>query len=156
MVCLDVYPDEANRRWLGKDLAKPTRERPTVLFFHYPLRGPFSDWWKEEEKQAFARTIEGCNVIAIFHGHYHGSLHYRWKGYDIYNVGSPRHGMHSFAAAHLRGDVFTVASWNWGRNRWQWWHRKRIRLGPEGRPSGKPARGEEPREPAAAPSAGGR
>ena len=148
---LDQYPSAANLRWLRRDLAKVGRRHPVVIYFHFSILGPFSDWWTDREKEAFARTIDGYNVVAIFHGHYHGSQHYRWRGYDVYNVGSPRHGCHSFAVVHITDERLTVASWGWDpprptqrgwpRRGWQWHHVKAInpRAGGAGAAS-RPAR----------------
>ena len=126
VVCLDEYPSAANRRWLARDLAAVGKRLPVVIWFHYPLLGPFADFWKDKDKDAFARAIEGFNVIAIFHGHYHGSGHYRWRGRDVYNVGSPRHSDHSFAAVRVTDTRLTVAEWNWDARGWQWRHAKPI------------------------------
>jgi len=127
LVCLDIYPTAANLRWLKRDLARVGRKLPVVVYFHYPLLGPYSDPWSDKEKEAFRETIDGFNVIAIFHGHYHGSGHYTWAGYDVYNVGSPRHGDHSFAAARVTDTRMSVALWDWDRGRWRWGHVKRFR-----------------------------
>lgn len=128
IVCLDNYPDAAACQWLKRDLAAVGELRPVVIYLHYALRGPFSGpkWWRQSQKQAFGATIDGYNVIGIFHGHYHGSLHYRWEGYDVYNVGSPRHACHSFAVVRVTDSIMTVASWNWDHNRWAWTHTKPI------------------------------
>jgi cytolysin (calcineurin-like family phosphatase) len=126
VVCLDLYPSAANLRWLQRDLTKVGRRVPVVLYFHYSIVGPFSEWWSAEEKDAFARVIKGTNVVGIFHGHFHASMHYRWRGYDVYNVGAVRHGWHSFATVHITDTEMTVASWDWGHNRWRWTHRKAI------------------------------
>lgn len=131
VVCLDLYPNATNLRWLKRDLAAVGPKLPVVIYFHYSLLGPFSDWWSDREKEAFRRAIAPFNVVGIFHGHFHWSGHYRWAGYDVYNVGSPRHGWHSFAAARVTDTTMTVASWNWDRGRWQWAHRKQIRRGHE-------------------------
>lgn len=126
LVCLDLYPDASNLRWLKRDLAKVGRTVPVVLYFHYSILGPYSDWWSAGEKEAFRKAIDGFNVIGIFHGHYHGSMRYKWRGYDVYNVGSPRHGRHSFAVVRVTDTTMAVASMNWGRTRWGWWHTKAI------------------------------
>jgi len=126
LVSLDCYPDAANLRWLKRDLAQVGTVRPVALFFHYPLLGPYSDWWKQTEKNAFRDAIRGYNVIAIFHGHYHGSGRYKWEGYDVYNVGSPRHSAHSFAVVRITDTTLTIASRNWDRGTWRWTHRKPI------------------------------
>ena len=136
LVNLDQYPSAANLRWLKRDLASVGRKVPIVIYFHFSILGPYSDWWKDGQKEAFARAIDGYNVIGIFHGHYHGSQHYRWRGYDVYNVGSPRHAGHSFAVVHITDAKMSVASWGWDRPvprargrpvcGWQWRHVKPI------------------------------
>ena len=133
VVCLDLYPGAGNLRWLKRDLAAVGRKLPVVIYFHYSILGPFSDWWRDREKRAFARALANYNVVGIFHGHFHGSGHYRWAGRDVYNVGSPRHGGHSFAVVRITDTTMTVASWNWDFNRWQWAHSKRINRRQPGR-----------------------
>jgi hypothetical protein len=120
VVCLDVYPTAANLRWLRGDLAAAGRRVPVVIYFHYSILGPFSDWWSEAEKEAFAKAIEGYNVVGIFHGHFHGSYHYQWKGLDVFNIGSPKWIYHRFLAVHVTDSAFTVAAWDWDRGRWDW------------------------------------
>ena len=133
-VNLDKYPSAANVRWLRRDLAKVGHKAPILIYFHYSIRGAFSDWWKGREKEAFRKAIDGYNVIGIFHGHFHHSSHYTWAGYDVYNVGSPRHGWHSFVVVRITDGRMTVASWGWhpprsallGPTGWGWRHVKRI------------------------------
>jgi len=126
LASLDCYPDAGSLRWLTRDLARVGTERPVVIFFHYPLLGPYSDWWNQNEKNAFRDAIMGYNVIAIFHGHYHASNRYRWEGYDVYNVGSPRHSAHSFAVVRITDTTMTVTSRDWDRGIWRWTHHKAI------------------------------
>ena len=113
-----------------------------VIYFHYSILGPYSKWWPEYQKNAFAAALEGFNVVGIFHGHYHGSGHYKWKGFDVYNIGSPRHGMHSFAIVRITDTAMTVVSrrweipvaqshtklltWTWVPSGWAWHHQKKI------------------------------
>ncbi len=143
-LCLDMYPDRAARDWLARQLATIGRQRPIVLYFHYSIVGPYSDSWSADEKAAFADVISGYNVLGIFHGHYHWSEHYTWKGFDVYNVGSPRHMCLSFGVVHISETAMTVASLWWGPSRfgtsgaavnpatgktvghWRWTHRKQI------------------------------
>lgn len=126
LAALGEYPDDAACRWLARDLAEAGRERPVVLLCHYGILGPYSDWWSDEEKAVFAEVIRPFNVVAIFHGHYHHSQHYTWRGHRVYNVGSPKHSMHSFAAVRITDDRLSVASYNWGRDQWQWTDRVEI------------------------------
>ncbi len=123
---LDLYPGRKTLEWLRKDLAAVPPERPIVLFLHYSILGPYSDWWKEEEKAAFRAEIGRRRVIGIFHGHWHGSEHYSWQGLDVYGVGSPKSGKPEFGVARLRGGEFSVAAWDHERRAFTWRHRKRI------------------------------
>ncbi len=126
VVCLDEYPDAAGRRWLANDLAAVGRRLPVLLVLHYSITGPYSQHWSEKDKTAFGDTIAGFNVIGIFHGHYHGSGRYRWRGYDVFNVGSPRHAAHSFAAVRVTDTHLYVASWNYDASAWRWQYVTRI------------------------------
>jgi len=126
LVMLDEYPTEETRRWLAKDLAMVGRTAPVILFMHFTLSGPFSDYWLEADKEAFGETIAGYNVIGIFHGHYHASRHYRWKGYDVYDVGSPRHRQNTFCVVRVTDGRLAVGNWRWDYGQWQWDHVKAI------------------------------
>ena len=126
LVCLDLYPSAENLRWLRRDLAAAGRRVPVVIYFHYSVLGPFSEWWGEPAKEAFAHEIEGYNVIGIFHGHYHGSYSYKWKGRDVFNIGSPRHVWHRFLAVRVTDTAMTVAAWDWDSSKWDWVVVRRI------------------------------
>lgn len=127
MVSLDLYPDYAARQWLARDLARAGRKVPVVIYFHYAIQGPWSQWWGDSEKEAFAEVIDGYNVVAIFHGHSHRPRHYRWKGYDVFNVGACRHRHYSFCAVRITDETITVASRQWDEGRWRSHFRKPIR-----------------------------
>ncbi len=126
LVNLDIYPTAQNLRWLREDLSRVEAGRPVVILFHFPLAGPYSDWWRESEKEAFREAVRGRRVVAVFHGHYHGSGHYVWKGLDVYNVGSPRHSDHSIGVARWREGRLAVAGYDWDRDAWTWRHRKKA------------------------------
>lgn len=111
-VCLDLYPDAASLKWLKSDLEK-VGKRPLIIYFHYAIQGPYDDGWTADEKVAFAEAIKGCNVLAIFHGHYHMAGRYRWKGIDVFLPGSPQHSSHTFIVARITGDRMCVAYWDW-------------------------------------------
>lgn len=122
-------PDDGGLRWLKRDLAATGRERPVILFMHYPLLGPYSNsWWGSQPDltEKFARIIEGFNIIAILHGHWHVPGHYRWRGVDVYNIGSIKHGARCFGVIHVTDERFTFASWNSQQNDWWWWHSKPL------------------------------
>lgn len=154
-LCLDMYPDGPACRWLASQLKTLGRAYPLVMYFHYPFVGPYSSGWTDQEKSAFADVIAGHNVLGVFHGHFHASQRYEWEGFDVYNVGSPRHSWHSFATVHVTDSEMTVASLWWDQappgtgglavpatsqpvpGTWFWIHRKAItttRLG--GTPKG--------------------
>jgi cytolysin (calcineurin-like family phosphatase) len=129
MVCLGEAPDHDDLAWLADDLAATGDDVGVVLYFHFPLAGPFSrdHWFGEGDyKAALKRTIANHRVLGIFHGHFHASGIYRWEGHDIYNVGSPKHGFDDFAVVRVRDDRMTVAAYNYSKGRWWWWHDKPI------------------------------
>jgi Calcineurin-like phosphoesterase len=112
LICLDMYPDARTRRWLGAQLDDLGPDHPVILFFHYSLEGPYSDFWEESEKDAFARAILGHNVLAIFHGHEHRVGHYAWRGHPVFRPGSPRHRSHAFLVVRVRPTEMSVAVWD--------------------------------------------
>ena len=127
MLCLDKGPGEAALAWLEQELATLPAKRPLILFQHFPLLGPYSgpDWLSAAQKASLAKLLAGRRVLAIFHGHFHGSGHYRWQGIDVYNTGSPRHQWCEVLAVRVTADSLVVASWNWKAKRWWWMHTKR-------------------------------
>jgi hypothetical protein len=130
LICLDMYPDEKTRHWLARELARTGRRRPLIFFFHYSLEGPYSDFWEETEKEAFARDIEGYNVAAIFHGHEHHVGHYEWRGHPVFRPGAPRHSSHHFLVARMGPRRLEVAVWNFDDRRFvQSWSVPVRRLG---------------------------
>ncbi len=85
-ICLHIYPDEDGIEFLQKDLKK-NHDRKIVIYFHYNLSGPFSDWWNDEEKGVFLKTIKDYNIKAIIVGHFHKTYERDWNGYKIINGG---------------------------------------------------------------------
>lgn len=129
IACLGKYPDSVGVEWLKKDLARVGTKKPVLFYFHYGLEGPFSDWWSPAEKEAFAKAIEGFNVIGILHGHYHMSGKYQWKGYDCFLIGSPRHSSHRFLVIRVTDARMGVYAWDWDRERWDWMLEKPLGVG---------------------------
>ncbi|MBW2522893.1 MAG: metallophosphoesterase [Deltaproteobacteria bacterium] len=132
-LCLDQYPGERGRRWLARQLERVGPEAPVVLFFHYPLSGMLAGGWRPEDKEQLALTIVRFNVLAIFHGHFHKSERYRWQRHDVYNPGSPKHRWHSFLAVRITDQHMIVASWDWDRRSWAWFHYQPLRPTEAGR-----------------------
>jgi cytolysin (calcineurin-like family phosphatase) len=126
VICLDEYPNAKALDWLRTDLAAVGQEVPVVIYFHYNLAGPFSDYWSAAEKAAFRKAVEGFNVVGVFHGHWHSSAHYQWEGLDVYMIGSAKHNMHRFLVAHITDGRLTVAAWDFDRGSWDWTHTKEI------------------------------
>jgi cytolysin (calcineurin-like family phosphatase) len=118
VVCLDMYPDARSLDWLAKDLARVGRQRPLIVFFHYSILGPYSESWETSQKEAFAAAIEGYNVLAVFHGHFHHAGRYEWHGHDVFLPGSPRHMSHAFLVVRLTASQMAVGSWNFDERRW--------------------------------------
>ncbi len=129
VACLGEGPDESILKWLKDELKRVGTQRPVIVYFHFPLLGPYSTghWFaKGDYRRRLKRTLDGHNVIAIIHGHYHASAAYRWNGYDIVNVGSAKHGWHSFAVVHVTDDALRIASYNYTEKRFWWWFSKPI------------------------------
>lgn len=118
LVCLGLYPDAGSLEWLARDLGAVGRRRPVVVFFHYSIEGPYSESWTGEEKESFARALEGYNVLAIFHGHYHRAGRYQWRGHDVFLPGSPRHGSHAFLAVRVSAGELAVGVWDFDTRSW--------------------------------------
>ncbi|HVQ28503.1 MAG TPA: metallophosphoesterase [Vicinamibacteria bacterium] len=117
-VCLDMYPDEKTRAFLARELEKVGRDRPVILYFHYSLEGPYSDFWEQQDKEDFARVIDGYNVAAIFHGHEHRMGHYVWRGHPVFRPGAPRHSSHAFLAVRVGPTEMSVAAWDFDNRKW--------------------------------------
>ena len=90
-----------------------------MLFFHYSLDGPYSDFWADEDKNAFSAAISGYNVLAIFHGHEHRLGHYVWRGHEVFRPGAPRHNSHFFLAVRVTARELAVAAWDFDNRRWR-------------------------------------
>jgi cytolysin (calcineurin-like family phosphatase) len=119
VVCLDLHPDAQNLAWLGKDLEKVGAKRPLVVFFHYSIEGPYSDFWEEEQKSALAQALHGRNVLGIFHGHYHRAGQYLWRGYDVFLPGSPRPSSHALLVVRVGADSLAVGTRDFDTDTWR-------------------------------------
>lgn len=132
LIFLDEAPTDRGLRWLRQDLARTGRQRPIVLFLHFPMAGPYSDtnWFgKGTQKPRLAAMLRGFQIVGIFHGHYHKSTRTSWQGHDVYNVGAPKHLWRSFAVVHVTDTTMTVVSRDWVRHTWRWSHVKPINQG---------------------------
>lgn len=125
VVCLGVDPNDEALAWLREDLARTGTDVGVVIYFHYPLEGAYSID-DEAQKKRLHDILAPYRVLAIFNGHFHASGHYRWRGRDAYLVGSAKHSWHSFAVVRVTDTRFTVASYNYDRREYWWWHDKPI------------------------------
>lgn len=124
VISLGESPDELALAWLEKDLKKARGRLPLVLYLHRPLLGPFSrGTWsgKEQLRDRLFELLEGQPVAGIFHGHYHASGHYRWKGFPVFNAGSVKHEWRTYLVVSVTDDRLRVAAWNYELGRWWWW-----------------------------------
>ncbi|MBN1553350.1 MAG: hypothetical protein JXA11_01285 [Phycisphaerae bacterium] len=119
-VSLDLYPTQENSAWLENHLANSVSQpdTPIVIMSHYGYDEIYSrSWWGNWNSQsaAFLDVIDGYNIIALIHGHIHGSFHYVWEGYDVYTPGSPKveGEKNSFGLVAIEDDVFTWTEYFW-------------------------------------------
>ncbi len=127
MICLGEAPDAADLAWLREDLDITGPDVGVVLFFHYPLEGKETYWFGAGPYRAeLERALAGYRVLGIFNGHFHTSGAYRWRGYDAYLEGSVKHAWHSFSVVHVTDTRWTVASYNYDRRAFWWWHDKPV------------------------------
>lgn len=131
VICLGEAPGAKALVWLEQDLARLEADVPVVVFMHFPLLGAYSDTWftREHFDDKLHDALRGHNVAGIFHGHYHGSGRYRWRGHDVFNVGSAKHDAKSFAVVHVTDHKLSVASWDYSRGAWEWWQDKDLSFG---------------------------
>jgi cytolysin (calcineurin-like family phosphatase) len=129
LVCLGEAPNHADLDWLKADLDAAGPGSGIILYLHFPLEGPNStgNWFGDGDYRAkLAEVLAGREVLGIFNGHSHTSGRYRWHGYDAYLEGSVKHIWHSFAVVHVTRERMTVASYNYDRQAFWWWHDKPI------------------------------
>ncbi len=70
-ICLGLYPGPVELNFLKSCL---TDKYKTIIFFHYNVEGPFSDWFPENDKENFFNYIYNyTNILCICVGHRHES-----------------------------------------------------------------------------------
>jgi hypothetical protein len=128
MICLADGPDDSVLSWLDAELAGLDADASVVLYQHFPLGGAFStgQWFGDGDyREKLAKTLERRRVRAIFHGHFHATGHYLWKGKDTYVAGSPKHSWRSFLVVNVSAERTIVGAYHYERNSWWWWHDRR-------------------------------
>lgn len=124
LVCLGEAPDDAALEWLARDLAAVGPYAPVVVYFHYPLAGPWTkgNWFGDGNyRERLAATLSAANVVAVFHGHYHATGYYRWLGRDVFTPGSAKHRWRSFLVVRVTSAKVDVACWDYEYRAWWWW-----------------------------------
>jgi predicted phosphodiesterase len=88
-VCCHIYPDSKVLKWLAADLKRYVSvfDTPVIIYFHFNLQGPYSNWWSDIEKENFYQTIKSYNVRGILCGHIHETRMYTWKGIPVITAG---------------------------------------------------------------------
>lgn len=80
---LHIYPSKKICDWLKKNISN---KKYNIIFFHYPLKGPYSREWDDKEKQYFKKTINKLKINLICHGHHHISETYKWNNIRVINA----------------------------------------------------------------------
>lgn len=85
IICLSEYPRKDRLEYLDTMLRSTTNY--VVIFFHYNLYGPFSEFWSDEEKTNFYNAVIGYKdrLLFIATGHVHASYVDNWKGLLVVN-----------------------------------------------------------------------
>jgi predicted phosphodiesterase len=146
---LDERPTLSVTSWLSMQLGRVGPRTPVVLFQHFGFDEYSATWWTEEERQAYADAIEGYNIIAIFHGHFHKSFNYQWQGVDVFSAGSAKSQWtpdNAFLVVRITLDddyvtELAVAAYewtkdengNWTGGKWGWVYTKSIPVAIEDR-----------------------
>jgi len=78
-ICCGECPSDIP--WLKRKLKN--LDQPTIIFFHFNLEGPYSDWWSKKQKDAFYNAIKDYNILAILVGHHHITKVTTWRGIRV-------------------------------------------------------------------------
>lgn len=81
--CCSLYPNAEIRNWLKFELEQ--HDIPSIIFFHYNLAGDYSDWWPQQDKDAFLQIIlpHKDKILCIFNGHYHVTSYDKWNDFNV-------------------------------------------------------------------------
>jgi cytolysin (calcineurin-like family phosphatase) len=126
IVSLADAPGDDGMDWLEADLKATHAGASIVVFFHYPLLGPWSEtnWFgKGRYRKRLYSILEHYCVAGIFHGHYHASGHYKWGKFEVFNSGSIKDNNKSVLVVKVTTEGLSVAAWNYEYGRWWWWWR---------------------------------
>lgn len=128
IVALGEAPSQQDLKKLMKILARTGKNRPVILFMHFPLYGPYSKTWftADTYTESLYNIIKEFNILAILHGHFHGSGYYKWKGFDVYNIGSVKHSQKDFGVIRVTDNYFFFGAWHLETQKWWWYHVKPV------------------------------
>jgi outer membrane protein assembly factor BamB len=98
--------ESAQLRWLEADLRSTGRETPVFVFTHHWVG---RDRVMVDNEEALRRVLEPYNVKAIFNGHGHQDLLWRWDGV----LGTMNRGLYqgSYQRVDVDGDAGEVRIW---------------------------------------------
>jgi DNA repair exonuclease SbcCD nuclease subunit len=87
-LCCGKYPEKSVLPWLREKL-ESLRGKPVIVWFHYNLWGPYSDFWTEDEKYEFLKVVNPykSDIKAILTGHIHESYNEKWEGFTVISGG---------------------------------------------------------------------
>ena len=122
---LGEAPDDDGLAWLARELDALAPNVPIVLYFHFPLAGPFStdQWFGDGNyRDRLGAMLDGRCVAAIFHGHHHASQHYTWRGIHVYKPGAVKNDAHTFTVTRIAGSTVSVAYFDWEKDAWAFSH----------------------------------
>jgi len=79
-------PAEDSFAFAQQDIANHVGDsgRPVVIFTHYGWKYDISEF----DEVGFYNMVKDLNIIGLFHGHWHNTQHYYWRGFDAFCVNS--------------------------------------------------------------------
>lgn len=106
IIGLHIYPNKEISDWLA-DVINPAKK--SILFFHFPPSGAFSDWWTTQEKEYFYKSIEQykSSILLLCVGHFHFSETYIWNDMIVVNGGGD-----TVAKVHVIDGKIEEISWH--------------------------------------------
>jgi 3',5'-cyclic AMP phosphodiesterase CpdA len=133
IVALDPYPtgnsaapslDAAQLDWLRADLAALAPETPILIMMHIlPIFDEGLDRTSRLDRQsaeALAAAIDGKNVLAFFHGHWHARSVKDWNGIPViapagfaYARSGCKNGHPVLGIVQLTDTALTIYTYNW-------------------------------------------
>jgi len=114
--CCAVYPGQEVFRWFIKKLKVLQIQpgEPVVIYFHYHVA---SDWWEQEDKDAFYQIIKDLNAFVVT-GHKHRSYATKWNNQiPMINVSGKEFALCSY---NQEGKTFDVNFYDYYGKAYDW------------------------------------